>query len=140
MSRIDERRIQLFLSDIRENSVKIAEVLKIYKEGDDITLKAIKFMLVEIAEAMSNALQHILAKDEGVPVSGYIDTINKAKDYGILSESLYINIKPFFDFRNSLIHRYWLTDDAILLKNLKEGYKDFDRFIDEIEDYMRRAK
>ncbi len=109
MSHIGERRIHFFLSDIRENTVKIEEVLKIYREGDDITLKAIKFMLVEIAEAMSNTLQHILAKDKGVPVSGYIDTLNKAQHYGIISDSLYTKIKPFFDFRNSLIHRYWLT-------------------------------
>ncbi len=139
MSRIDKRRIQFFLGDIRKNALEIGELLRTYKD-DEITMKAIKFMLIEIREAMSNTLQHILARDRGVPVSGYIDTINKAKDLKIISDDLYRKIKPFFDFRNSLIHRYWLIDDKILLENLKDGYKDFDRFNDEIENYIRKIE
>ncbi len=43
------------------------------------------------------------------------------------------NLKPFFDFRNSLIHRYWIADDAIFINNLSEGKGDFLVFCDEIE-------
>ena len=44
-------------------------------------------------------------------------------------------LKPFFDFRNSLIHRYWSIDDARLIENIKNGRDDFDRFVEEIETY-----
>lgn len=103
---------------------------------DPLIFKAVKYMLVEIAEAMSNILQHILAQDKGIPVSGYIETILKARESKIISESTFKNLKPFFDFRNSLIHRYWQIDDNILFKNLMAGLKDFNKFIKEIENIL----
>ena len=45
-------------------------------------------------------------------------------------------LKPFFDFRNSLIHRYWSIDDDRLIENIKNGRDDFDRFVEEIETYL----
>jgi len=47
-----------------------------------------------------------------------------------------IRLKPFFDFRNSLIHRYWSIDDDRLIENIKTGRDDFDRFVEEIEIYL----
>ncbi|MCJ7772207.1 MAG: DUF86 domain-containing protein, partial [Desulfobacterales bacterium] len=83
--------------------------------------------------------QHILAKEKGIAVSGYIDTVAKGYDHGILSQDLYQRLKPFFDFRNSLIHRYWLIDDRRLSDNIKTGRNDFERFIEEIEAYMEKS-
>ena len=82
---------------------------------------------------MANILQHILAKKYGITVKGYIDTVVKAEENKIISRELIIKIKPFFDFRNSLIHRYWKINDGLFLSNVKQGYRDFHRFIDEIE-------
>lgn len=78
---------------------------------DSVPMKAAKYMLIEIAEAISNTIQHILAKEKGIAVSGYIDTVVKAFEHGIISADLFQRLKPFFDFRNSLIHRYWVVDD-----------------------------
>jgi uncharacterized protein YutE (UPF0331/DUF86 family) len=50
---------------------------------------------------------------------------------------LFQRLKPFFDFRNSLIHRYWIVDDLRLIANLQSGKDDFDRFLDEIETFIR---
>jgi uncharacterized protein YutE (UPF0331/DUF86 family) len=49
---------------------------------------------------------------------------------------MYQRLKPFFDFRNSLIHRYWSVDDSRLISNLSRGREDFDRFVEEIEEYL----
>jgi uncharacterized protein YutE (UPF0331/DUF86 family) len=68
-------------------------------------LKAAKYLLIELAEAMSNCLQHLLAKEKGIAVNGYVDTIAKGCKEGFLSEELFAKLKPLFDFRNSLIHR-----------------------------------
>jgi uncharacterized protein YutE (UPF0331/DUF86 family) len=102
-----------------------------------IPLKAAKYILIELAEAMANTIQHILAKDKGIAVSGYIDTILKAYENGLVSEKLFQRLKPFFDFRNSLIHRYWTINDARLVENILVGRKDFDLFIEEIETYLK---
>ena len=37
--------------------------------------QAAKYILIELAEAMSNTIQHFLARDKGIGVSGYVDAI-----------------------------------------------------------------
>ncbi len=137
----DPIRIKRYCTEIRRNSVELNELI----DGNELTvdslpLKAAKYVLIELAEAMSNTIQHILAKEKGVPVSGYIDAVSKAKEHGLISNDLFQRLKPFFDFRNSLIHRYWTIDDAVLIENIKTGSHDFDRFIEEIEAYTAKLK
>jgi uncharacterized protein YutE (UPF0331/DUF86 family) len=135
--RIDPKRLRQYLTEITRNS---QELKRIVEKGalthDSIELKAAKYLLIELAEAMSNCLQHLLAKQKGVAVSGYIDTIAKGYKEGILSEGLFQKLKPFFDFRNSLVHRYWTVDDEKLIENIKVGLNDFDRFVEETEMYI----
>jgi uncharacterized protein YutE (UPF0331/DUF86 family) len=95
----------------------------------------VKYTLIEVAEAMANVLQHILAKDMGEPVIGYTETIIRASELRILSEELSKKLKPFFDFRNSLIHRYWIISDSKLLSLVRENSSDFDAFIPAILFY-----
>jgi len=96
--RIDIKRLRQYLTEIIRNS---QELKRIVEQGaltpDSIELKAAKYLLIELAEAMSNCLQHLLAKQKGIAVSGYIDTIAKGYKEGILSEGLFQKLKPFFD-------------------------------------------
>lgn len=133
----DPVRIRNYLMEIRKNSRELNQLIEQNElTADSIPLKAAKYILVELAEAMSNTIQHILAKERGIAVSGYIDTIIKAHENGILSRQLFERLKPFFDFRNSLIHRYWTIDDSRLIGNIKEGRDDFERFVREIEKFL----
>lgn len=136
----DKTRITKYLYDILSNVRDIESILKEHNGVEILNnrhlLKSIKYSLVEISEAMSLVLQHILAKQYGLPVKGYIDTIKKASDAGIISSQLSLSLKPFFDFRNSLVHRYWIIDDEKLLNNCKTGVKDFLSFIETIERFL----
>ena len=135
--KVDSIRIKSYLSEIRKNSLSLQELLDQNEiVPDSIPLKAAKYILIELAEAMSNTIQHILAKEKGIAVSGYIDTVVKAHDNGIISDDLFQRLKPFFDFRNSLIHRYWIIDDQRLILNIHSGRDDFDQFLEEIEAYI----
>ena len=137
--KIDVVRIKRFLSEIVKNSEDLKKTVDENTLRPNSTeLKAVKYMLIEMAEAMSNTLQHILAKEKGIPVSGYIDTIVKGKQEGIISDELFQELKPFFDFRNSLIHRYWIINDEKLIENIKSGKDDFGRFADEVETYLKK--
>lgn len=139
--KMDRGRIQRFLMEIRKSCLDLENLITKNKIlPNSIELKASKYLLIELAEAIANTLQHILAKERGIPVSGYIDTIVKAYHQQIISQELYNKLKPFFDFRNSLIHRYWSIDDSLLIDNLTSGYKDFFIFIDEIERYMAQVE
>ncbi len=134
---LDKTRIQKYLMDVRERHHKIEEILQGKSDNEiisnEILCLALRYLVVEIAEAMANILQHILAKEFGIAVKGYVDTIKKAFEKEIISEMVFKNLKPFFDFRNSLIHRYWIIDDAIFINNLTEGKGDFLVFCNEIE-------
>jgi len=134
--RPDKIRVKRYFTEIRKNGLDLNQLID-SKEllPGSIPLKAAKYILIELAEAMSNTIQHILARDKGIAVSGYIDTILKAYENGLVSENLFQRLKPFFDFRNSLIHRYWTISDARLVENIFQGRKDFDLFIEEIEAY-----
>lgn len=50
------------------------------------------------------------------------------------------SLKPFFDFRNALVHRYRVLDDKILLDNCKAGYRNFFLFIETVEKYLKEIK
>jgi len=133
----DPVRLKRYLAEIRKNGAALNRLLEENRlEPDSVPLKAAKYILIELAEAMSGTIQHILAKEEGIAVSGYIDTILKAHDHGLVSPDLFERLKPFFDFRNSLVHRYWTVDDRRLVDNLRAGRQDFDRFADEIEVFL----
>jgi uncharacterized protein YutE (UPF0331/DUF86 family) len=66
-----------------------------------------------------------------------VETIIRSGEIKILPDSLVKKIKPFFDFRNSLIHRYWFISDEKLLLLVRENKSDFLSFIDAIEVYIR---
>jgi uncharacterized protein YutE (UPF0331/DUF86 family) len=136
--KVDPIRIRQYLTEIKKNSLELNRLIDQNDlTPDSIPLKAAKYILIELAEAMSNSIQHILARDKGIAVSGYIDAILKAHENNLISESLFQKLKPFFDFRNSLIHRYWSIDDSRLIGNLLRGRGDFDHFIEEIERYLQ---
>ena len=136
--KIDTVRLKKHLSDIVRSA---HDLKKIVDQNtllpDSIELKAAKYLLIELAEAMSNTLQHILAKEKGIAVSGYIDTIAKGYNEGIISKELFQKLKPFFDFRNSLVHRYWIIDDEKLIANIQSGKDDFNQFAKELESYIK---
>lgn len=135
----DTNRIKSYLLEIRRSAVELKELADANALSPaSLALKAAKYLLIELAEAMSNTIQHILAKEKGVAVSGYVDAIAKAREHEIVSEDLFQRLKPFFDFRNSLIHRYWAVDDEMLIDNIKEGRDDFERFIAEVNTYLEK--
>jgi uncharacterized protein YutE (UPF0331/DUF86 family) len=135
--KVDPIRIKSYLAEIRKNSLELSQLVDQNElKAESLPLKAAKYLLIELAEAMSNTIQHILAKEKGVAVSGYIDSVVKAHQHGLISADLFQRLKPFFDFRNSLIHRYWSIDDDRLIENIKNGRDDFDRFVGEIEAYL----
>ena len=139
--KIDTEKIQRYLLEIRSRQHEIEGLLSKSSDtellNDPWVLKGLKYTLVEIAEAMANILQHILAKDMGEPVTGYVETIIRAGETNILPDHLSKKLKPFFDFRNSLIHRYWFISDEKLLSLVRANQIDFLTFIEAIENYTK---
>lgn len=141
--KIDRDKIQRYLAEIKARHREIEELFLANNDQEILKepwiVKGLKYTLVEIAEAMANALQHILAKDMGEPVTGYVETAIRAGEVKIICEELSKKIKPFFDFRNSLIHRYWVISDEKLLSLTRENKNGFLFFIESVESYLKRS-
>jgi uncharacterized protein YutE (UPF0331/DUF86 family) len=69
---IDTERISRFLLEIKSRSREIAALLAENTDAEILQelwrLNGLKYSLIEVAEAMADVLQHILAKDMGEPV------------------------------------------------------------------------
>jgi len=134
---IDHKRISRYLLTIRENIQDLELLLKQHSDQeflkDRLLMKSLKYCLIEIAEAMSDILQHILAKKKGIAADGYVDVAVKAKQNSLISSDLMDRLLFFFKFRNVLVHRYWQVDDEELLKNTRQGGKDFEMFANRID-------
>ncbi len=142
--KLDKDRIENYLRDIKLRTGEIENLVNNYSQNEILSqkwiIRGLKYLLIEIAEIMANTLTHILAKGRGESVTGYVETIIKAGETGIISKNLANKLKPFFDFRNSIIHRYWIISDDKLLALVRDNYKDFYNFIEEIEKYFKRIK
>jgi uncharacterized protein YutE (UPF0331/DUF86 family) len=137
---IDTERVNRFLLEIKSRHWEISALLAATTDEEILQepwrLKGLKYSLIEVAEAMANVLQHILAKDMGEPVTGYAETVIRSGEVRILPAEMAKNLKPFFDFRNSLIHRYWVISDSKLLCLVRENSRDFEAFIQAIQAYV----
>ncbi len=140
--KIDKERIQNYLQDIKYRTNEIEKLTAQYSDNEIISqvwiLRGLKYLLIEVAEIMANTLIHILAKSIGIGVSGYIETILKAGESKIISKNLIDKLKPIFDFRNSLVHRYWTVSDEALLSLVRKNHRLFLEFIDEVEKYIKK--
>jgi len=138
---LDVIRIKKYLQEITRGGGELKALVRENQlKPGSVSLKAAKYLLIELAEGLSNILQHILAKEKGVPVSGYLDTMVKGFEQGIISEDLFNKLKPFLEFRNTLVHRYWVVDDGCLIENILQGQNDFSLFVSEIENYLKSIK
>ncbi len=139
---LDLERISKNLQDIFR---EVDEIEKVFLRKDiekilenSLVLKAFKYSVIAINEAIANTLQHILAKHFSVSISGYAECLEKAFLYQIISEDLFKSLSPFVRFRNMLVHRYWIVNDEIFLRNLKEGLEDFRKFQLEIREWLKK--
>ncbi|MFW6129437.1 MAG: DUF86 domain-containing protein [Candidatus Aminicenantaceae bacterium] len=141
--KIDKNRLNKYLLDTKSRTNEIKRLLDEFSNeevlSDDWKIKGLKYLIVEMAEIMANTLTHILTRDKGESITGYIETIIKSGEIGIISQSLTDKLKPFFDFRNSLVHRYWMISDEKFLDLVRKNYKDFLTFIEEIEKYIKNC-
>ncbi|MDI6755507.1 MAG: hypothetical protein QME78_14065 [Thermodesulfobacteriota bacterium] len=103
--KIDTEKIQRYLSEIKARHNEIEELLRKNSDVEILrepwVLKGLKYSIIEIAEAMANTLQHILAKDLGEPLTGYVETIIRAGEAHILPEPHEYSCRDFI-VKNSI--------------------------------------
>jgi uncharacterized protein YutE (UPF0331/DUF86 family) len=136
MPDLDSGRLQRYLMTVRENTEDIRSLLIEYQDEqilkDRYLLKALKYCLIELAEAMADTLQHYLARMKGLSADSYLELLDKAGQTAVMDPELLGRLRFFFKFRNMLVHRYWEIEDRRLLQETRKGLKDFQLFMDAV--------
>lgn len=135
-------RIAKAISDVLETSSEIQKILSAGKEAflsDKKYSLALKYLLIEAVEAITDVCQHLLAKAKGAACNGYVDCIVKAGEHGIVKADLANKLRRLADLRNSLIHRYWIINDDELFTQCSANIGDFEQFVSQIKAFLADA-
>lgn len=136
-------RISKALGDILETKSGIRNIVSGGKKvflADSKNALALKYLLIEAVEAITDICQHLLAKARGVACSGYVDCIVKAGEFGLVKPELANKLRKLADLRNSLIHRYWIINDETLYLQCKENIDDFSDFTEQVSVFLARQE
>jgi uncharacterized protein YutE (UPF0331/DUF86 family) len=130
-------RITKGIADILEAKADMERILSAGGESfraDKKNALALRYLLIEAVEAITDVCQHLLAKTKGVACSGYVDCIVKAGENGIIKVELSKKLRKLADLRNSLIHRYLVINDGELFAQCSANIGDLSEFCSQIND------
>lgn len=128
-------RVSKGLADILTAKAQIEEMVSAETGvflSDRRNSLAVKYLLVQAAEAMTDACQHLLAKTRGIPCSGYVDCILKAGEHGLNRATLANQLRKLADLRNNFVRRSWIIDDGELFDLCRNNIGDLSDFCSEI--------
>lgn len=99
---------------------------------DPIKIRAMKYTLIVLVEAICNLCRHILAKKTHVVVEEYMEAILKMQEKDFLSDGMVEKLVPLTKLRHQLIHGYWKTDDRRLFSETKNSLGVIKQFIKDL--------
>lgn len=135
MGSLDKEKILRYTAEIREAQKLLAEMTSEDIDRcspDSMKMRAMKYTLIVLVEAICNLCRHILAKKAYVVVEEYMEAILKMEEKGFLSGEAANHLIPLTKLRHQLIHGYWKTDDRRLYVETKNSLKIIDGFLSEI--------
>jgi uncharacterized protein YutE (UPF0331/DUF86 family) len=140
MPDIDRKRVEQYLVEIIESLT----VLKNLTDGsnvgdfagDQVKVRAMKYTLVVMVEAICNLFRHILAKRYHEVVEEYMETVIKIREKGVLSTSILEKLIPLTKLRHQLIHGYWKTDDRRLFEETRDSLAVIEALITEMNIFL----
>lgn len=139
MGTLDKERITQYEAEIKEAQNILAEIILADINDfirDSIKIRAMKYTLIVLVEAICNLCRHILAKKAHIVVEEYMEAILKMQEKGFLSDSIVEKLVPLTKLRHQLIHGYWKTDDRRLFLETKNSLGVIEQFIKELDQYF----
>jgi uncharacterized protein YutE (UPF0331/DUF86 family) len=136
---LDTNKLFRYTAEIREAQDLLAQMTSEDVDQcsrDSIKMRAMKYTLIVLVEAICNLCRHILAKKAHVAVEEYVEAILKMDEKGFLSGEIANSLIPLTKLRHQLIHGYWKTDDRRLFVETKNSLKIIDEFLSEINHFI----
>ena len=129
--------------DLIETNLKFLEGFKKKTakdlEGNYRDLQAVKYSLLEIAEACIDIANHIIAAKGLERVEEYSKMFDVLAKNKIISEGLGRELAKMAKFRNILIHRYAEVKTEYLIRIIKFHLVDVIRFMKEIKKLLKSS-
>ncbi len=66
--------------------------------------------------------------------------INNFEKEKVFSERIISVVKDMKKFRNILVHKYGEINDEQAFENIREGLKDFESIVNEIEEFLKKRR
>jgi uncharacterized protein YutE (UPF0331/DUF86 family) len=127
------------IEEIEESIFKLKNYIKVSKEEfikDKKNVDATKYQVIRAFEASFSICNHICAKVLRKSPSTYSECFELLAENKIISDNLGKKFSNLAKFRNIIIHLYWEVDDNEVYRNVKNGYKDFQAFVEEIKKFI----
>ena len=130
-------RITKGIADVLEAKAEMEKILSAgrvpFLAGRKNAL-ALRYLLIEAVETITDVCQHLLAKTKGVACSGYVDCIVKAGENGVINVEHSKKMRKLADLRNSLIYRYWIINEEELFAQCSANIGDLPDFCRQVSE------
>lgn len=124
---IEQRLIQIK----RLKNITLDDFLK-----DDIRRDALKYRLLSLIEGLISLCNHIISRTEVSPPSTYADCFIKLSELRISSDALVEKMVKMIQFRNILVHQYWVIDDEKIYEIAQIDHSFVNEFLKDIEQLL----
>ena len=140
---VDRERILSKIAELRSYLEELKKITpKSFKEYEQSELKrrACERLLQISIECVLDVCDVIFSGLKlGVPASEE-DIIEKLNRAGVMTNKTTNKLKGMKRMRNVLVHRYPYVDDEKIFRTLTTEIKDFDVFIDEILNFLKKKE
>ncbi len=131
------------LDDI-ENALNLAKNITSLNPNDflgDIRNRyTLRFIIVEVIEAMTSLGLNILRVCFNTSAESYLEVFRKLVECKVISHETGRNMERLARLRNLIVHRYWEIDDFRIYREAREGGLDnMKMFVEEVKRYVSRA-
>lgn len=136
---VDLNRVSKAKADLLRIHREIGDLIAVGKDcflSDTKASLALKYLLIAAVEAIADLCQHLLAKTKGSACEGYVDCVAKAGAEGIIDLALAGRLRRLADLRNSLVHRYWIIEDARLFEETSTNLTDLPGFLAQVDRFL----
>jgi uncharacterized protein YutE (UPF0331/DUF86 family) len=143
MAALDREKVIRFRAEVEDARQVLSEMTSGEANEflrDPLKIRAMKYTLIVMVEAICNLCRHVLAKRAHTVVEEYMEAILKMQEKGFLPEELTNQLVPLTKLRNQLIHGYWKTDDRRLFSETKNSLEIITRFMEETRHLLQRIK
>ncbi len=136
---VDIQRIEKFVQIIKDNCIKLKEIIKQGREDflNDFRNYNTALRLLQISiEGMIDMGNHILSRKSLGNPKDYVDIFSILKNNRIITDDDFGKFSKMVKFRNRIVHIYWDIDLNEVYSIIENNLDDFLLFINRIKKFL----